>query len=105
MSIKDKLQSISDTKLASKQVLKNKGIPPGDRFSDYTGKLNELVTVDGLNGNTVSNIIPSKTDKIITPGSTDQTIAAEQYLAGNQTIEGDVNLTPENIKKETSVLG
>lgn len=36
----------------------------------------------------------------ITPTTTDQTIASGTYLTGAQTIVGDANLLPENIKKD-----
>lgn len=35
----------------------------------------------------------------------DQVIAAKQYLAGNQTILGDANLQPWNIRKGVSIFG
>lgn len=41
----------------------------------------------------------------ITPGTTDQTIASGQYLTGAQTIKGDANLIPANIKSGVSIFG
>ena len=38
-----------------------------------------------------------KSAQTYTPGTTDQTIAANQYLTGAQTIKGDANLQPSNI--------
>ena len=40
-----------------------------------------------------------------TPGTSDQTIAANQYLGGAQTIEGDANLIPGNILSGVSIFG
>lgn len=40
-----------------------------------------------------------------TPGATDKTISAGRYLAGAQTIKGDVNLVPGNIKQGVSIFG
>lgn len=40
-----------------------------------------------------------------TPSTSNQTIAAGKYLAGDQTILGDSNLTAENIKKNISIFG
>lgn len=40
-----------------------------------------------------------------TPTTTDQTIAAGQYLSGAQTIEGDANLVAGNIKHGVSIFG
>jgi len=41
----------------------------------------------------------------ITPGTTNQTIAAGKYLTGAQTIKGDANLTAENIAQGVSIFG
>ena len=41
----------------------------------------------------------------ITPGTSDQTIASGQYLTGAQTIKGDANLVPGNIKSGVSIFG
>lgn len=41
----------------------------------------------------------------ITPGTTNQTIAAGRYLTGAQTISGDANLVAGNIKSGTSIFG
>ncbi|GAA6482034.1 hypothetical protein K250101E9_47970 [Enterocloster aldenensis] len=40
-----------------------------------------------------------------TPGTTNQVIAANQFLAGAQTIKGDANLIPANIKSGKSIFG
>ena len=40
-----------------------------------------------------------------TPGTTDKTISAGRYLTGAQTIKGDVNLVPGNIKQGVSIFG
>ena len=40
----------------------------------------------------------------ITPGNYNKTIASGRYLTGTQTIEGDSNLVPENIKKGVSIF-
>ena len=41
----------------------------------------------------------------ITPSTSNQTIAAQQYLTGVQTIEGDTNLIPANIRSGISIFG
>ena len=56
----------------------------------------------GLN---VKGTMTSKDAETITPGVDDQTIAANQYLAGAQTIKGDWNLSAGNIKKGVSIFG
>lgn len=53
----------------------------------------------------VTQNVPTKGAQTYTPGTANQTIAAGQYLTGAQTILGDVNLKPENIKKGVSIMG
>lgn len=49
--------------------------------------------------------IPSKSAQTYTPTRTNQTIASGQYLSGTQTIKGDANLKPENIKSGINIFG
>ena len=49
--------------------------------------------------------LTAKSSATITPGTTDQTIAAGQYLTGTQTISGDANLVAENIISGKSIFG
>ena len=49
--------------------------------------------------------LTTKPSATITPGTTDQTIAAGQYLTGTQTIKGDTNLIPGNIISGRSIFG
>lgn len=49
--------------------------------------------------------VPRKAAETITPGTANQTIAANQYLTGTQTIKGDGNLSAGNIKKGVSIFG
>jgi len=58
-----------------------------------------------VKGVKVTGTIPSKAAATITPGTTDQVIAAGQYLAGKQTIKGSVNLKAENIKSGVNIFG
>lgn len=53
----------------------------------------------------VTGSMAEKAATTYTPGTSDQTIAADQYLTGAQTIKGDVNLVPANILKNTSIFG
>ena len=55
------------------------------------------------NGN-LTGTIQSKTAETYTPTTTDQTIAAGQYLSGAQTIKGDINLTAENIVSGVTIF-
>jgi hypothetical protein len=58
-----------------------------------------------VNGVLVTGTIPSKGAQTFTPGTTNQTISAEQYLSGAQTIAGSANLLPENIKDQVNIFG
>lgn len=49
--------------------------------------------------------IATQAAQTYTPGTTAQTIAADQYLLGAQTIAGDANLVPQNIVAGVSIFG
>lgn len=49
--------------------------------------------------------LTTKAAATITPGTTDQTIAAGQYLTGAQTIKGDSNLQAAYIAKNVQIFG
>lgn len=49
--------------------------------------------------------LTSKAAATITPGTTDQTIAAGTYLTGTQTIKGDANLVASNIASGVTIFG
>lgn len=52
----------------------------------------------------VGDSITKKAAATYTPGTSDQTIDGGQYLSGTQTIEGDRNLIPGNIKNGTQIF-
>lgn len=56
-------------------------------------------------GDELTGTIPSKQAQTYTPGTVPQTIEANQYLSGAQTIKGDANLVPENILSGISIFG
>ena len=53
----------------------------------------------------ITGSMVEKTAQTYTPGTSDQTINANQYLAGAQTIKGDANLQPANIVAGKSIFG
>lgn len=57
------------------------------------------------NGNPLTGTMAEKAAATITPGRANQTIAANQYLAGAQTIKGDANLLAANILYGKSIFG
>lgn len=62
----------------------------------------------GTAGNSSVSLTASVTTKAaatITPGTSNQTIAAGTYLTGAQTISGDADLTAANIKKGIQIFG
>lgn len=58
-----------------------------------------------VNGTKLTGSIPSKAAQTYTPGTSAQTISADQYLAGAQTIAGDVNLKAVNIASGVTIFG
>ena len=58
-----------------------------------------------VNGQKVTGSIQSKAAATYTPATSDQTIAASQYLSGAQTIKGDANLVAGNILSGVSIFG
>ena len=62
----------------------------------------------GTAGNSSVSLTASVTTKAaatITPGTSNQEIAAGTYLTGKQTISGDANLLASNIKSGVSIFG
>ena len=58
------------------------------------------------NGNgKVTQSVKTKGAQTFTPGRSNQSIGANQWLSGAQTIMGDPNLKPENIKKGVTIFG
>jgi hypothetical protein len=58
-----------------------------------------------VNGVKVTGNMSTKAAATYTPTTSDQTIAADQYLTGVQTIKGDANLVAANILKDVSIFG
>ena len=58
-----------------------------------------------VDGTKITGQITGKAAQIYTPTTSDQSIAAGQYLSGAQTIKGDANLLPVNIAQGVSIFG
>ena len=58
-----------------------------------------------VGGILVTGNMTEKAAATYTPGTSDQTIAADQYLEGAQTIKGDVNLVAGNILSGVAIFG
>lgn len=117
-------KSVSDGKRLVAEAITNKGFATSANSSFETMATNiiNIPTLDTsdanatagdilsgksayVNGLKVSGNIPSKAAATITPGINAQTIAAGQYLSGDQTIAGDANLVAGNIAKGKSIFG
>lgn len=57
------------------------------------------------NGTLIAGSILSKAAQTYTPTTSNQTIAAGQYLSGAQTIKGDANLVADKIRSGYSIFG
>ncbi len=68
----------------------------GAMLSSYSGY---------ANGSKIAGTIASKAAATITPGTSNQTISAGQYLSGIQTILGDANLLATNIISGKNIFG
>lgn len=55
-------------------------------------------------GTKYTGSIQSKSAQTYTPTTSDQTIAAGQYLSGAQTVKGDANLMAANIKSGVTIF-
>ena len=56
-------------------------------------------------GEKLTGAIAVQAAQTITPGAAQQVIPAGIYLAGPQTVQGDENLSPENIRKGSTLFG
>ena len=82
-----KFYDVSDATLNSGAQMRNGVKGYGGDGTLYTGSMTE------------------KAAQTYTPTTSDQTIAANQYLAGAQTVKGDSNLVASNIRKNVSIFG
>ena len=76
-----------------------------DADLDNAAKLRDGVIAYGAGGTKYTGSMSEKAAATYTPGTSDQTIAANQYLVGAQTIKGDANLLASNILKNVSIFG
>ena len=91
------------TKMQSKNVLPTESqqiITPDDGYDGLSS-----VTVDAVSSDYVGSGINKKSATTYTPSTSNQTIAAGQYLSGVQTIMGDSNLQGSNILSGVSIFG
>ena len=63
------------------------------------------VIVSAIPSDYIGSSVTKKSATTYTPTVSDQNITAGQYLQGTQTIKGDANLIPGNIKENVSIFG
>lgn len=89
-------------------VLQNKSHTPTETSAQITADSGYdglgTVTVSGITPTYVGTGVTRKSAETFTPSTTNQTIAANQYLTGAQTIAGDADLVASNIKHDTSIF-
>ena len=89
--------------------LQSKIVSPSERTqtvkpdSGYGGL--SQVTVNAISTTYVGSGVTKQAAATYTPSTSNQTIAASQYLSGAQTIKGDANLVAGNIKSGVSIFG
>ena len=59
----------------------------------------------GSTGELIEGTVPVLAAQTITPGAAAKTIASGQYLGGVQTIAGDADLVPGNIRSGVNIFG
>lgn len=89
--------------LQSKTVSPSESTQTVKPDSEYGGL--SQVTVNAISTTYVGSGVTKKAAATYTPTTSNQTIAASQYLSGAQTIKGDANLVAGNIKSGVSIFG
>lgn len=93
--------SVSSSGLVSSTVNSSSNITPTVVAGFISSGTAGTVTARG----TKTHQLSTQAAQTITPTTTDQTIAAQKYLTGIQTIKGDANLIASNIKNNTQIFG
>ena len=93
----------SGASLQSKTVSPSESAQTVKADNGYDGL--SQVTVNAVSKTYVGSGVTKKAAATYTPSTSNQTIAASQYLSGAQTIKGDANLVAGNIKSGVSIFG
>jgi len=100
---------IGDTDLAVENIKSGVNIfgVAGTFTSDATALASDMLASKTayVNSNKITGTIPSKTAQTYNPSTSTQTITSGQYLTGDQTINGSVNLVSGNIKSGVNIFG
>lgn len=93
--------SVSSSGLITANVSGSQSITPTVSAGYVSSGTAGTVSVSGSN----TSQLTTQAAQTITPTTTNQTIASGKYLTGTQTVLGDANLLPENIKKDVVIFG
>lgn len=127
-SLIENVNRVSEISADINNAIINKGVTPTGGLSSYAEAISHISQGSGggtdvsdttatesdvllgkvfhkANGNRAEGTIPTLSAASYTPGTSEQVIGAGQYIGGTQTILGDANLVPENIKKDVSIFG
>ena len=124
-ALEDLFTSVSDGKKAVASAITDKGVPTAQdaAFDTMAENIRTIQTGTDTSNATatpgdilapktaytaagrVEGLIPTLPAQTITPGVQNKTIANGQYLGGTQTILGDANLTPANIRQGVRIFG
>ena len=91
-------------------VVCNRSLPGGKKLPELSnpGDASDILSgvqfIDG-DGEIVTGTMPTKGAQTYTPGTSNQTISSGRYLTGNQTIQGDSDLVPGNIRSGVNIFG
>lgn len=91
----------SSTGLISVSVNDSQSVTPTVSAGYISSGTGGTITISGSE----TEQLTVKAAATITPGTSNKTIAAGQYLTGTQTISGDANLIASNIKSGVSIFG
>lgn len=104
------IELVADKATASKEpLLESKFVTPSETAqtvkpsNGFDGL--SSVYVDAISNSYVGSGIERKDEELIIPGVSNRVIGSGTYLNGDQTIIGDGNLIPENIKSGVSIFG
>lgn len=93
--------SVNSQGLITASVEGSQGVTPNVSAGYVSKGTSGTITVSGSE----TEQLTTKAAATITPGTSNQTIAAGTYLTGAQTISGDANLVAANIKSGVSIFG